>query len=98
MHERPMPRILELLGEQSYSEKIHIFAVGSRARMKALIGRESNGHAFTDDQTVCCVFSDKIRAGGAHELMHVITWNRWGRMKPDRAWLSEGLAVYAEEK
>lgn len=96
-HERAIPRILELIGEQTYPEKIHIFAVESRARMKTLIGLETNGIAFPKHNIICCIFSEQTQAVGAHELMHVISLHRWGGMKKDRSWLSEGLAVYSDD-
>lgn len=43
MHEVAMPGMLELIGEPTYPQKIHIFAVESRARMKTLSGLRPNG-------------------------------------------------------
>jgi len=99
LHAVAMPGLLELIGESAYFRKIHIFAVESRARMKALIGLEGNGKAFPEHDTMLCVFSGQTKAGGAHELMHMISNKRWGTVPfKDRIWLDEGLACYAEDK
>jgi len=99
VHAMAMPGILELIGEPVYSEKIHIFAVENRARMKTLIGRATNGKSFPVYNTTLCVFSEQTKAGGAHELMHVISNNCWGKVPfQDRIWLNEGLACYADDK
>ncbi|MEW6307354.1 MAG: hypothetical protein AB1705_28200 [Verrucomicrobiota bacterium] len=78
MHEMAMPGLLELIGESAYPRKIHIFAVEDRARMKALIGTEGNGQALVKHHAIVGVFSEQTKAGGAHELMHVVSNNRWG--------------------
>ena len=96
-HELAMPRVLELLGEQSYPDKIHIFAVESRVRLKALTDNDGP-EAFPKHNTVTCVFSEGDKTIGGHEIMHVISINRWGQWKSDRVWLSEGLAVYANDE
>jgi hypothetical protein len=98
LHEVAMPGLLELIGEPAYFRKIHIFAVENRARMKTLIGFDVNGQAFPQHHTILGVFSEKTKAGGAHELMHVISNNRWGTPVKDRIWLDEGLACYADDK
>jgi hypothetical protein len=99
MHEVAMPGILEIIGESAYPQKIHIFAVETRARMKLLIGHEGNGKAFPAQNMMLCVFSEKTKGGGAHELMHVISNHRWGTVPfTDRTWLDEGLACLAEDR
>lgn len=101
LHAVAMPGLLELIGEPAYHRKIHIFAVENPARMKALVGQDGNGQAFPKHHAILCVFSGKTKAGGAHELMHVISNNRWGTTPfffQDRIWLDEGLACYAEDK
>jgi hypothetical protein len=96
-HEHAVPRILELLGESAPPEKIHIFAVEDRARMKALTGRETIGQAIGDQNSICCVFSKSTQAVGAHEVMHIISSKKWGGRKSGLVWLGEGLAVYADD-
>ncbi len=95
-HEDAVPRILELLGESTPPAKIHIFAVEDLSRMKALTGREILGQAIANENSICCVFSGKIQAVGAHEVMHIISSETWGH-KPGREWLLEGMAVYADD-
>lgn len=95
-HEDAVPRILDLLGESAPPGKIHIFAVEDQARMKALTGRETIGQSIADQNSICCVFSKTTRAVGAHEVMHIMSANKWG-FRPGREWLHEGLAVYSDD-
>jgi hypothetical protein len=91
--EESFRRVLSLIGEKEYSNKIHYFIVGSRLRMKDLIGRETNGEAFPNRNLICAIANDTVKALGAHELFHVMSMNLWG--VPEE-WLSEGMAVYSD--
>jgi len=92
--EESRTRVLALLGERDYSARVTVFAVRSRARMKALIGKEVNGQAIPNRNLVLFVISDSIDASGAHELCHVIAKTSWGNADD---WINEGLAVYADD-
>jgi hypothetical protein len=92
--EQSRTRVLALLGERDYPARVTVFAVRSRARMKALIGKEVNGQAIPDRNLVLFVISDSIDASGAHELCHVIAKTSWGDADD---WINEGLAVYADD-
>jgi len=87
-------RVLTLLAEPAYADEVTVFVVGSRARMRTLIGRETNGQALPKQNVILLVVSDSINASGAHELMHVIAKNRWGEAED---WINEGLAIYADD-
>ena len=93
--ENSYKRVLQLLGIQSYDERIYMFIVDSRNRMKELIGSETNARCFPYRHITTHVYSEDIKAIGAHEMMHDISWNIWG--KPER-WISEGLAVYSDDR
>ncbi len=62
--------------------------------MRALLGREVNGQALPQRQTVFFVLSTLVDASGAHELCHVMATSAWGKTED---WINEGLAVYADD-
>ncbi len=81
---------------KSYQAKINLFVVDSREQMKLLVGRETNGSAFYDYNTVTGIASGKINSiYSNHELFHVIAMNLWG--VPD-VWINEGMAVYSDNE
>jgi|GEM_PF-919483 len=90
---------LRLLDCDAYPEKLHTFAVDSREKMKRLIHYETNGKAFPRHHTACFVVSESIWAATAHELFHVMHHQLWGQAGFKKwHWLSEGMAVNADEK
>ena len=90
---------LHLLGEDTYHEKLNIFAVESREKMKKLIHRKTNGMGIPKYHTACYVASKTIWAATAHELFHVMHHHLWGKPKYRYwQWLSEGFAVYADDR
>lgn len=101
--EKSRANVERLLGG-SLGDKTDAFIVDSRARMKQLVGEEGNGFAFgsvnsatskTEFVTVM-VYSDTIKAIGAHETCHALARLLWG--KPHGLWLNEGLAVYSDDQ
>ena len=84
--------VLAYLGEPTYEPVVHVFAVDDRARMRALIGRETNAMAYYRSNSLCLVWPRSGRSGVHHELLHVVAMNRWG--VPER-WVNEGAAVDA---
>lgn len=88
-------RVLKLLGVQDYPHQIHVFLVDSRSRMKSLVGRETNGMASPKIDAVFYVFKNRLENVGSHEFCHVIADNLWGKREH---WVSEGLAVYSDDK
>ena len=93
--EQARARVLAVLGERDYAEQVTVFVVQSRARMKALIGKEVNGQAIPSRNVLLYVFSDSIDASGAHELFHVVAKTLWGNTDD---WINEGMAVYADDR
>ncbi len=83
--------VLKVLGATSYDPVIHIFFVGSIARMNELIGAEVIGRSRPTHHAVFCVVAPFSELSLAHELTHEIVSNLWG---PGEHWLQEGLANY----
>jgi hypothetical protein len=81
----------KLIGGSS-QQKIDVFIVDSRKRMKELTGFEMNAWTIGIVQGV--VYNDRIRAIGAHETCHFLAAQLWG--KPSGLWANEGLAVYSD--
>ncbi len=92
--EASLTHVLYLLNEHSYNEQLHLFVVSSRARMRKLVGRETNGAAFYDTGVLAFIVSENRRLGARHELLHVVAMNLWG---VPEVWINEGLAVYADD-
>jgi hypothetical protein len=85
---------IETLLGVSVGQRVGVFIVDSRARMKDLAGAESNGFAANGIQAV--VYNDTISAIGAHETCHLLAAAAWGR--PSAQWITEGLAVYSDDE
>ncbi|MGD0869345.1 MAG: hypothetical protein ABSB88_07340 [Bryobacteraceae bacterium] len=83
--------VLKVLGATSYDPVIHVFFVGSIARMNELIGAEVIGRSRPTQHAVFCVVAPFSELSLAHELTHEIVSNLWG---PGEHWLQEGLANY----
>lgn len=85
-------RVEKVLGWPS-PQRNSVFIVDSRARMQELVGLETNGLAT--GSTVFAVYSETIQGLGAHEVCHNLAVSVWGKNKG--IWISEGLAVYADD-
>src|SRR5579864_3745590 len=101
--EKSRANVERLLGG-SFSGKTESFIVDSRARMKQLVGEEGNGFAFGSKNpdtsalefVTAMVYSDTIKAIGAHETCHALSHLLWG--KPRGLWMDEGLAVCSDDQ
>jgi hypothetical protein len=101
--EKSRAGVEKLLGG-SVPGKTESFIVDSRARMKQLVGEEGNGYAFGSinpdtsklEFATAMVYSDTIKAIGAHETCHALSHLFWG--KPRGSWMDEGLAVYSDDQ
>ncbi|OIP60069.1 MAG: hypothetical protein AUK34_07035 [Ignavibacteria bacterium CG2_30_36_16] len=93
--ERNYPKLLKFLGIKEYRNKLNLFMVESRPKMKNIIGMETNGIANAKDNTVYSLFNANVKTYGMHEFCHVISINEWGGMYKE-IWLSEGLAVNSD--
>ena len=92
--EHDYSHIVTLLGDKEANLHVDAFIVDSRARMKQLCGHESNGLAVGN--VILFVYGDSIKALGAHEPTHLLSQFLWGT--PHGVWLTEGLAVYADDE
>ena len=92
---RWIARSVALVGADRYPPRLHYFLVGSRQRMRELIGVEVNGAANVAN-VVTGVYSNEIKGVGVHELHHCIVNTLWG-YKGVTQGLHEGFAVYADE-
>lgn len=93
---------LELLNESSFNDSIHIIILSDRGQMEKYIGFKYTGIAMpkeggTPENMIYCVYAP-IHSPLRHELMHVISFVKWGYPEDDiqLAWLIEGLATYAD--
>jgi hypothetical protein len=82
-----------LLGAPA-GKRTAVFVVASRERMKALIGLEVNGYAIGGLSAM--VYSETIKAIGAHETCHILARSLWGGSHG--VWINEGLAVYSDDQ
>jgi hypothetical protein len=92
--EEDYSQIIELLGAKDPNFVTNAFIVDSRTRMKQLCGHESNG--LSVGNVLLFVYGDSTNALGAHEETHILSQLLWG--PPRETWLSEGLAVYSDDK
>jgi hypothetical protein len=78
--------------------RAHVLVTRSRRRFAGLVPPEAKGlttHLKSDD-VIVLVQNDSVRAHTRHEVAHLVMWRAWGAPGQSRAWLSEGLATYAD--
>lgn len=84
---------LRLLGATADTTHLELLAVDTREAMRPFTGGTPGGWAEPTASAVLLVTNDSTRAPLRHELMHVLSWQRWGT--PSGHWISEGLAMHA---
>ena len=84
--------VLRYLQEPLFEPTVSLFVVDSRDRMQDLIGRRSQATAYYTSNAICYVWSNALKVGATHELLHIVAMNLWG--VPER-WINEGAAVDA---
>lgn len=82
-----------LLGASADTTHLELLAVDTREAMRPFTGGTPGGWAEPTASAVLFVTNDAVRAPLRHELMHVLSWQRWGT--PAGHWISEGLAMHA---
>jgi hypothetical protein len=87
---------LGLLGADHFAAPIDVFYIESRAQMDSLVGYPVTGFAHRDGRAVFLVTNPTWRAFERHELMHVLAHHIWGPAAEPSAWISEGLAQFAD--
>lgn len=93
--DRALQRARTLVQARPDSAGVHVFMVGSRERMKKLVGRKTNGIAFFRTNTMALVIAEDWAASAAHELFHIVAMREWGA---GPTWLNEGMAVFADDQ
>lgn len=87
---------LRLLGVERFAAPIDVFYIESRAQMDSLVGYPVTGFAHRDARAVFLVTNPTWRAFARHEMMHVLAHHLWGPAAEPSAWISEGLAQFAD--
>ncbi len=87
--------VLQLIRRDEFPDRIHVFLVDSRPRMKDLMGAEQFGGAIASIRVVFAVVNATNNGCSTHEFCHVIAGAVWG--KPER-WIDEGFASYSDER
>jgi hypothetical protein len=87
--------VLNLIQVKEFPDRIHVFLVDSRPRMKDLMGAEQFGGAIAKIRVVFAVVNATNNGCSTHEFCHVIASSVWG--KPER-WIDEGLASFSDER
>ena len=87
--------VLQLIRHDDFPDRIHVFLVDSRSRMKDLMGAEQFGGAIASIRVVFAVVNATNNGCSTHEFCHVIAGAVWG--KPER-WIDEGFASYSDER
>jgi hypothetical protein len=85
--------VLRLIQVKEFRDRIYVFLVDSRARMKDLMGAEQFGGAIAKIRVVFAVVNASNNGCSTHEFCHVIASSVWG--KPER-WLDEGFASFSD--
>ncbi len=88
-------RVLSLIQVKEFPDRVHVFLVDSRSRMKDLMGAEQFGGAIAKMRVVFAVVNATNNGCSTHEFCHVIAGAVWG--KPER-WIDEGFATYSDER
>lgn len=94
---------LKIINEPAFDDKIIFMFVRDLEEMYKYAGVRVAGTIYTAEQTrdkhtVFCLFENGNVTPLKHELMHLITAIKWGRIAGGLplAWLGEGLATYAD--
>jgi hypothetical protein len=87
--------VLKLIQVEEFPDRIHVFLVDSRPRMKVLMGAEQFGGAIAKIRVVFAVVNATNNGCSTHEFCHVIASSVWG--KPER-WIDEGFASFSDER
>jgi hypothetical protein len=92
---------LTLINESEFDEFVYITLVENRSQVEEITGQKIGGMAFSTNKhnsedgpnVLISVYNNNNPL--KHELMHVISFAKWGEPKGRFLWLGEGLAVYA---
>ncbi|MBF9236186.1 hypothetical protein I2I05_02145 [Hymenobacter sp. BT683] len=90
--ERALRDHLALLGAPPMSDRVPLFFVRSRARLKLLTGYAWGGFVTPHNDGVFYVATPEARPALRHELIHRVSRATWG-LEPE-FWLKEGVATF----
>ena len=84
---------LELLNEKEYNRVIEIEFLASRKEMLKYGGIGAQGLALFDRDIVFMIHKN-LNSPIKHEMMHMISMEKWGDTAESSHWMNEGLATY----
>ena len=84
--------ILTLLHESS-PQKLHLYFLKDRTTLASYTGYSAKGYTDTQKGILYFVDTDPFHLPLKHETTHALSWRLWGT--PKEYWISEGLAVFA---
>jgi len=87
---------LGILGAPEYESRVGVFYLDAMEDMQALFGAQVLGKADPPGNAVALVLDEDVTRRERHEIMHVLSWGSWGGAAMPNAWISEGLAVFAQ--
>ncbi|MEZ7506533.1 peptidase MA family metallohydrolase [Flavobacterium sp. Arc2] len=85
---------LELINEKEYKKIIEIEFLASRKEMLKYSGYGAQGLAVFERDIVFMIHKNK-NSPIKHEMMHMISMDKWGDTAESSHWMNEGLATYA---
>jgi ankyrin repeat protein len=91
---------LALLGIEEYDKVINFFYCDSRDQVKEISSYPVRAISSHGSTTVLAILNSEVRGHDSHEIMHIVSLGVWGgwewKYPSSQAWLSEGLATYAD--
>lgn len=85
---------LELINEKEYKKVIEIEFLASRKEMLKYSGYGAQGLAIFERDIIFMLHKTQ-NSPIKHEMMHMISMNKWGDTAESSHWMNEGLATYA---
>ena len=85
---------LELINEKEYTTAIEIEFLASRKEMLKYTGLAAQGMAMFDRNAIFMIHKTK-NSPIKHEMMHMISMQKWGDTAESSHWMNEGLGTYA---
>lgn len=90
---------LATLGVERYDKTIDLFYFDSRNQISEIVSKPFRALADAASMTVLTIRNNEEIGRDAHEIMHVVSFDLWGGWEDriELAWLSEGLATFADK-
>ncbi len=89
-------QIIYFLGDSNFIDTASIIIVDTKEKIKSILGFEAQGFAIPESDIAIFLNSKNYPIATKHELTHYYAFKIWGR--PYDNWLSEGLAVYYDNR